>query len=53
MFYNNSEENSFVKNGELVIIPTVLSDEKFIKEGSLTLKRYSIDVFLKLSNYCI
>ncbi|CAH1711664.1 unnamed protein product [Aphis gossypii] len=34
--YNSSEQNSFVKNGELVIRPTIQSDS-FIKSGHLSL----------------
>lgn len=37
VIYNNSEKNSFVKNGELVIKPTILSDN-FVKNGCLVLK---------------
>ncbi|XP_060850898.1 uncharacterized protein LOC132929522 [Rhopalosiphum padi] len=37
VIYNNSEKNLFVKNGELVIKPTVLSDN-YVKNGCLQLK---------------
>ncbi|VVC39997.1 Hypothetical protein CINCED_3A002549 [Cinara cedri] len=37
VIYNNTERNTFVKNGELVIKPTIQSDN-FVKKGCLVLK---------------
>ncbi|XP_025423118.1 uncharacterized protein LOC112692604 isoform X2 [Sipha flava] len=37
VFYNNSEQNIHVKNGELFIKPTIQSDS-FVRRGCLTLK---------------
>lgn len=40
--YNNSKKNVYVKNGELVIKPTILSDD-FVKNGHLILNGYVIN----------
>jgi len=38
-------------NGEIVIRPTVLSDDRFVKDGSLMLKGYDYYRHIKISKY--
>jgi len=34
-----------MENGELVIKPTILSDDEFVTKGSLILKGYTTQIF--------